>query len=804
MTAHIDYTTRLGLAYSPSVYQAAIFDWVVNGRGNAVVEAVAGSGKTTSIVSAARLISGDGLFMAFNKSIADLLGVKLAGTAMRASTVHSHGFACVRFCGNAHAKVNASKYRDMVTGAREAAEARGSICGTPLTREQEETIKDDGFPTRACEKLLDLARLALLDMDADDFGGQLLDLADRHDLADFAECLEPVVVTVVRRCMQMGADDWTEVDYTDMVWLPVINGWKPKAYAWVFVDECQDISRAALELIRRSVRAGGRILFVGDRCQPAGTLVSTPSGDVPIEGIAEGDLVVSCDVSSSAFIQKGKRVLGITARPFNGKLIVVRSGEKTTRYTPNHRCMVRFSGVRNKWCVYLQRRGNQFRVGKCAMDYAHASGPVARARAEGADALWIVGLYETEAAAWEAEATFAGRFGLPQIRFADLANSSWMNQAALDRIWLEIGSNQRQADDMLYAVGQDPRYPLFDLVSFEHCLDGVKPSAKSTASLKRPIVVRACNLIDGVEVLHYEGQGHYRASQWTACTIERESYKGFVYSMDVEKYELYVADGILTHNCQAIYGFAGADSASFQTIIDTCDAAILPLSVCYRCPTSVLEIAREWCPQIEAREGAPTGAVRDLATADFISEAREGDLVLCRRNAPLLGLCFDLIAEGIPAVVRGRDIAAGLSKIVDKVAKGHAWSKFDHELGAWESKQVASAFRRTKDRDRAAQKADQIADQAEAIRVIAARSQAPTAVALKQAIDDLFSDERGSVILSSIHKAKGLEAERVAIVEAERLPYPARQEWQQEQEANLAYVAYTRAMSELIKLKSDG
>jgi len=106
-----DYQTRLALTFAPSSYQAALFDWVENGRGHGVVEAVAGSGKTTAIVSAARLVHGEGLCVAFNKTIALALSSKLKGTQMTASTVHSHGFAVVRDNVRGRVKVDGRKYR---------------------------------------------------------------------------------------------------------------------------------------------------------------------------------------------------------------------------------------------------------------------------------------------------------------------------------------------------------------------------------------------------------------------------------------------------------------------------------------------------------------------------------------------------------------------------------------------------------------------------------------------------------------------------------------------------------------------
>jgi DNA helicase-2/ATP-dependent DNA helicase PcrA len=62
-------------------------------------------------------------------------------------------------------------------------------------------------------------------------------------------------------------------------------------------------------------------------------------------------------------------------------------------------------------------------------------------------------------------------------------------------------------------------------------------------------------------------------------------------------------------------------------------------------------------------------------------------------------------------------------------------------------------------------------------------------------IDSMFvKDKTEGIRLSSIHKAKGLEADRVYILHPEKLPHPmAKTEEAQRQEWNLKYVAITRA-----------
>ncbi|MBU2249747.1 MAG: ATP-binding domain-containing protein, partial [Gammaproteobacteria bacterium] len=76
---------------------------------------------------------------------------------------------------------------------------------------------------------------------------------------------------------------------------------------------------------------------------------------------------------------------------------------------------------------------------------------------------------------------------------------------------------------------------------------------------------------------------------------------------------------------------------------------------------------------------------------------------------------------------------------------------------------------------------------------------------LRARINSIFNDtEKRGVILSSVHRAKGDEAERVWILKPELMPHPmAQQEWELEQESNLKYVAYTRSKNKLIFVQSE-
>jgi superfamily I DNA/RNA helicase len=74
-----------------------------------------------------------------------------------------------------------------------------------------------------------------------------------------------------------------------------------------------------------------------------------------------------------------------------------------------------------------------------------------------------------------------------------------------------------------------------------------------------------------------------------------------------------------------------------------------------------------------------------------------------------------------------------------------------------------------------------------------------TADELIEKINNIFSDrKKGGISLSTIHKAKGLEADNVYIACRELMPSTrAKKDWEIRQEYNLMYVAYTRAKNKL-------
>lgn len=241
---------KVKLDFVPSEYQEKIFDWVQHGVGNAVIQAFAGSGKTTTAVASMKFIPKDQkcLFIAFNKSIADELNERLKGRSnCTARTTHSLGFLMIRRNLGSNIEVDEYKYRNYVKqNILELTTTQGEI----KTRQQILDYIDN------ITKLIDYSRFYLAQSEK-----EINVVAQKYDIpVSFDECV------VVQKCLEWGKENYDSVDYTDMIWLPVELSLKPIGctYDWVFFDEIQDASICSIQLFQKCIKRGGRFMGLGD------------------------------------------------------------------------------------------------------------------------------------------------------------------------------------------------------------------------------------------------------------------------------------------------------------------------------------------------------------------------------------------------------------------------------------------------------------------------------------------------------------------------------------------------------------
>jgi superfamily I DNA/RNA helicase len=253
---------------------------------------------------------------------------------------------------------------------------------------------------------------------------------------------------------------------------------------------------------------------------------------------------------------------------------------------------------------------------------------------------------------------------------------------------------------------------------------------------------------------------------------------------------------------QAIYGFRGADPYSMKNIKEALDCKPMPLSINYRCPRVVIDYAKELVPHIEACDSAPLGEILEDNIKNLIKITQDNDYILCRTMAPLVQSCLRFVAMGRKAKVLGRNIGKDMENLIQRISNGHG-DKLDIDsfldlLQEWADQEIEKVTK--KNPPNIETKIVIINDRAETIRALA--TNAKIVSDLYTIIRDIFSDDSESgIVLSTIHRCKGLENDRVIIICPELLPHPmAKQPWEREQELNLEYVAVTRAKETLIIL----
>ena len=260
---------------------------------------------------------------------------------------------------------------------------------------------------------------------------------------------------------------------------------------------------------------------------------------------------------------------------------------------------------------------------------------------------------------------------------------------------------------------------------------------------------------------------------------------------------------------QAIYGFTGADADAMDLIQERLGSKILPLTVTYRCPKRIVELAQKWVPDIEAAVTNGEGEIRNLEEKDFsILQPSDSDVILCRLTKPLISLAYAAINQGRGVKVEGRDIGRGLLKLAQRF-KETELRRIHPRLHSY----------LIEERDRLQQQnkltqVQNLEDKCESLSLMISQTLEVGGSSiddLKLRIEGLFGDTKGKqtlLTLSTIHKAKGREWDHVWLWGRNayqpffyaRRAYEKGITWPMRQEDNLCYVGVTRAKQKLTEV----
>lgn len=253
---------------------------------------------------------------------------------------------------------------------------------------------------------------------------------------------------------------------------------------------------------------------------------------------------------------------------------------------------------------------------------------------------------------------------------------------------------------------------------------------------------------------------------------------------------------------QAIYAFRGANHNSFNLIIEEFGLKTFPLSCSFRCPIEVVKLAQRIVPHITWNPAAEAGSVTSLPNFGP-NVFTPDDAVICRNTKPLVFLAFSLLRNGVACFINGSDIGASLNALIRRL-KAKSLPDLEERLRMWEQNEIARLTKRGSDAA-----IEVVSDKAATIRAVidGVASEIPDATIsdVTAQIKRLFSDPGSRrLTLSTIHRSKGLEWQRVFILDRHLMPSRyATSAAALQQEANLEYVAITRAMRELYFITSD-
>jgi DNA helicase-2/ATP-dependent DNA helicase PcrA len=315
---------------------------------------------------------------------------------------------------------------------------------------------------------------------------------------------------------------------------------------------------------------------------------------------------------------------------------------------------------------------------------------------------------------------------------------------------------------------------------------------------------------------------------------------------------------------QEIYSWRGAVGRTvWNRLKEKHKAQALPLTTTWRCDQAIVREANTLVPTLRARDGAGPGVVRGLSEPEFFAdiereeqEPTDGDgsvFVLSRNNAELLRVALELWRRKLAFnVTQSGDVLGPITAVLQKLARSsgniekpaptatltaedieealslfHARQQrgdargiaarasnspvvtsgiaaFKQRLGAWYMTEMMKA------QAAGSQSwADRVEDQHLMIQYALNYVQDPREIG--SLLESIFTtDDTCFITLSTVHKAKGLEADHVYLLretfaryqrrvdrEGNPLPIP-------DEELNIEYVAITRAKRKLTWVHMEG
>lgn len=298
-------------AFALSPQQETIMDWVQHGEGNGMIVAVAGAGKTTTLIEALARMTGKVAFAAYNKRIADEIGEKVRNKGLASGvsvkTFHAFGFAAwrrkaprVRVDGDKLFNLIESDVSTMPRHFRPFAmklvsmlrqSGIGYVFKGDDGAEWDRIIYHYGIDELLSDKKPweGRWRCGSCDWSFDMRGPDMMPECPRCGEIDKVEDEDEDLTDMIEigkvwagKLLNLSIQKSTEViDFDDQIFMPLYSGMELEQYDWVLVDEAQDTNPARLAQARAMLKPGGRLLAVGDPQQAIFGFAGADSSSLP-------------------------------------------------------------------------------------------------------------------------------------------------------------------------------------------------------------------------------------------------------------------------------------------------------------------------------------------------------------------------------------------------------------------------------------------------------------------------------------------------------------------------------------------
>ena len=308
--------------------------------------------------------------------------------------------------------------------------------------------------------------------------------------------------------------------------------------------------------------------------------------------------------------------------------------------------------------------------------------------------------------------------------------------------------------------------------------------AMELAAMKEP------SIIDGADMIFLPIRNGWLRPTWDFALVDE--------TQDMTPAQLLIAKGIgkgrlglVGDDRQAIYQFRGAGVGTMSRLQQELQAKTYPMTVTFRCGKKIVELAQNFVPDLQAADSNPDGEVLEGSVEQMLQMAAPGDYVLSRLNAPLMPIAMSFLKAGKRAKINGTDIGQSLVKLARKLMRrgDESVENFITRIMLWRDNQVSrliAAKRPQRYIDFVNDKAEMIIDLCEDMGSVSA---------VISRLETLFIDagqgDTGVILCSSVHKAKGLETDRVFVLRDSLRSHT-------EEELNIQYVAFTRAKTTLM------